>query len=90
VLTILLVQVRLAGIGKHLVSSLSHFPMLPVSQNHLIDPLTARHTMPFDYPSVSRELRHHEPAASMTAIERPLLALIRVCRHSSFHAYLLP
>jgi hypothetical protein len=63
---------------------LSRFPTLTVSQNHLIDPITAGHTMPLRRPSVTRELRYHQPAASMAAIEHSLLALIRFRRYS-FH-----
>jgi hypothetical protein len=81
VVTVLLVQTRMTCAGKRLFGLWLRVPTLTVSHNHLIDPLTARYTMPFHRPSVSREFRHHQPAASMTAIERRLPPLIRFVRH---------
>src|SRR5262245_66533008 len=75
----------MVGTGKSLFGYLSRFSTFTVRQNHLIDPLTACHTMSFNHPNVSRELHYHEPATSMTAIECWRLTLTRFCRHCSFH-----
>jgi hypothetical protein len=84
-----LIQTGSARTGKRLLRFLLRFPMSTMSQDHLIDPVTAGHTMPFHRPRVGREFRHHESAAAMAAIDRPLPGLLRLCRRSSFHSLLL-